>query len=277
MVAAGDGVMDGAVESIGIDEGAVGEIMLLEVAPASLDVVQFGGVCRQPLEGQPGALGQRSGGQPAAVDRSIVENRDQRSVSFGSAVSGTEAIEQRDKVGGALAGAGMYEKVAMHRIEGSEHRLLPRLAGRLDAQFGTPPGPAARPIGMRERLGFVEEHQIDRARPGLGFQIDETLAAGRNRRFVLAPFEGVARPPEGKPLCRSRCDSQSWCDSQAGEIAGPPRRAISAHRRPSVQPPSWRVSSFRIAVAIAPACGPISACRPGALRRRSAATPPCAK
>ena len=54
MVAAGDGVMDGAVESIGIDEGGVGEIMLLEVAPASLDVVQFGGVCRQPLEGQPG-------------------------------------------------------------------------------------------------------------------------------------------------------------------------------------------------------------------------------
>ena len=104
MVAAGDGVLDGAVESIGIDEGAVGEIMLLEVAPASLDVVQFGGVCRQPFEGQPGALGQRSGGQPAAVDRSIVENRDQRSVSFGSAVSGTEAIEQRDKVGEHLLG-----------------------------------------------------------------------------------------------------------------------------------------------------------------------------
>src|SRR5215212_7145644 len=161
----------------------------------------------------------------------------------------------------------MYEKVAMHRIEGSEHRLLPRLAGRLDAQFGTPPGPAARPIGMRERFRFVEEHQIDRARPGLGFQIDETLAAGRNRRFVLAPFEGVARPPEGKPLCRSRCDSQSWCDSQAGEIAGPPRRAISAHRRPSVQPPSWRVSSVRIAAAIAPACGPILACCPGLWRR----------
>src|SRR5215213_6171670 len=201
MVAAGDGVMDGAVESIGIDEGAVGEIMLLEVAPASLDVVQFGGVCRQPLEGQPGALGQRSGGQPAAVDRSIVENRDQRSVSFGSAVSGTEAIEQRDKVGGALAGAGMYEKVAMHRIEGSEHRLLPRLAGRLDAQFGTPPGPAARQIGMRERFRFVEEHQIDRARPGLVFRLTRrsrlaATAASSWRR--LRVWRGRRKATEGK-------------------------------------------------------------------------------
>jgi hypothetical protein len=37
MVEGGDSVMDGAGESVGIGEGAVGELMLLEVAPASFD------------------------------------------------------------------------------------------------------------------------------------------------------------------------------------------------------------------------------------------------
>ena len=56
---------------------------------------------------------------------------------------------------------------------------------------------------MCERLGFIEEHQIDRARRGLGFQTGKGLAAGRDRRCVLAAFEGMARAPEGKPLWRN--------------------------------------------------------------------------
>src|SRR5689334_17863564 len=124
---------------------------------------------------------------------------------------------------------------------------------------------------MRERLGFVEEHQIDRPRCGPGFQIGKVLAAGRDCGCVLAPFEGVAWPAPDKPLWRN------WCDSHRGEIAGPPRRAISAHRRGSVQPPSWRVSLFKIVAAIAPACSPTTDCPPGLGRRRSPATPPCAK
>jgi hypothetical protein len=47
---------------------------------------------------------------------------------------------------------------------------------------------------MRERLGFVEEHQIDRARRRSGFQTDRMLAARRDRRCILASFERVARP-----------------------------------------------------------------------------------
>src|SRR3954453_2087326 len=101
---------------------------------------------------------------------------------------------------------------------------------------------------MRKRLGFVEKQQIDRPCRGLGFQIGKVLAAGRDRRCVLAPFEGVTWPSPGKPLWRN------WCDSQRGEIGGTPPRAISAHKRGSVQPPSWRVSSFKILAAIAPAC-----------------------
>src|SRR3954451_13434131 len=244
--------------------------MLLEVAPASFDIVQFGGVFRQPFEGKPGALGERLCGQLATMDWSVVENCDQGPVSFGGAVGGAELVEQGNKVGGALGGAGVHEQVPMHRIEGAEHGLFLCLAGGFDAQLGAAPSPAARQIGMRKRLGFVEKHQIDRPCCRLGFQIGEVPTAGRHRRCVLAPFEGVARPPPGKPLWRN------WCESHRGEIAGPPRRAISAHRRGSVQPPSWRVSSSRIAAAIAPACGPILACWPGLWRRRSPATPPCA-
>ena len=189
VVETGDSVRDDMTESVGIGESMVGELMLFEVAPASFDIVQLGGIFRQPFEGEPRARGERRCGQLAGVDRPVVENRDQGPGAFGGAVGGAELIEQVDKVGGALGGAGMHEKLTAHRIEGAEHRALFCLAGCLDAQRGAAPSPAARQVGMRERLGFVEEHQIDRSLCGLGFQIGKVLAAGRDRRCVLARFE----------------------------------------------------------------------------------------
>jgi len=200
VVEAGDSVRDSASESIGIGEGVVGEIMLLEVAPASLDVIQFWGVFRQPFEGEPGARGEGARGQLAGVDWPVVENRDQGPGAFGGAVGGAELVEQGEEIGGALGRTGMHEKPPTHRIKGAEHRPLFRLTGRLDAQLGAAPGPAARQIGMRERLGFVEEHQINRPRRGSGFQIGKVLTARRDRCCILAPFEGVAWATEGKPL-----------------------------------------------------------------------------
>ena len=94
----------------------------------------------------------------------------------------------------------MDEQVPVHRIKGAEHRPLFRLTGGLDAQVQSAPGPATCQIGMRERLGFVEEHQIDRPRCGLVLQIGKVLTARLDRCCVLAPFERVARPPPGKPL-----------------------------------------------------------------------------
>jgi hypothetical protein len=46
VVETGDSVRDSASENVGIGESTISEIMLLEVAPASLDVIQFGGVFR---------------------------------------------------------------------------------------------------------------------------------------------------------------------------------------------------------------------------------------
>jgi hypothetical protein len=200
VVEAGNSVRDGAGESVGIGERAVGELMLLEIAPASLDVVQLGGVFRQPFEGEPRARGERLCGQLAGVDRPVIEHHDQRPGAFGGAVGGAEPIEQVDKVGGAFGRAGVHEQAPAQGIEGPKHRPLFALAGGLDTQVRSALGPAARQIGMRERLGFVEEHQVDCSRFGLDFQVDKPLAARRDRRCVLAPFERVARPTEGKPL-----------------------------------------------------------------------------
>jgi len=110
MVKTGDGVRDRAFESVGIGEGTIGQKMLLEVTPASLDVVQLGGVFRQPFEGEPGACGERAGCQLAGVDRPVVENRDQGPGAFGGAVGGAKLVEQGNKVGGTLGGAGVHEQ-----------------------------------------------------------------------------------------------------------------------------------------------------------------------
>src|SRR3954452_22898272 len=106
VVETGDSVRDGAGESVGIGEGAVGELMLLEVAPASFDVVQLGGVFRQPLKSEPGALGERLCCQLAGVDWPVIEHRDQGTGAFGGAVGGAKLIDQGNEVGGALGGAG---------------------------------------------------------------------------------------------------------------------------------------------------------------------------
>src|SRR5690242_16528295 len=135
VVETGDSVMDDTVESIRIGKGVVSEIMLLEVAPAALDIVQFGGVFWQPFGGEPGARGERLCCQLTGVDRPVIENRDQGPGVFSGAVDGTELVEQGNKVGGSLGGAGVHEKAPAHRVEGAEHRPLFCLAGGLDAQL----------------------------------------------------------------------------------------------------------------------------------------------
>ncbi len=75
-VEADDSIMDGAVERVCVGESMVGEIVLLEVAPTSLDIVQLGGVFRQPFEGEPRTRKERLCCELAAVDWSVVENRD---------------------------------------------------------------------------------------------------------------------------------------------------------------------------------------------------------
>jgi hypothetical protein len=58
-VACGAFVNGGVEIKGGVSESLMGETMLLEVAPCWLEVVEFGGVSWQPLDGEPA----RSGGE----------------------------------------------------------------------------------------------------------------------------------------------------------------------------------------------------------------------
>ena len=70
-----DGAVDCTVEIIGIDEGAVGEVVAFEVAPATLDLVQLRRILRQPLDGEPRPVGERLGRDLAGVARAPARTR----------------------------------------------------------------------------------------------------------------------------------------------------------------------------------------------------------
>jgi hypothetical protein len=71
--------LDGAIKSLGVDEGLVGEMMGLEIAPDNLDVVEFGSVFGQPFDSEPmGAGGERRGRGFAHMDRPVIEHDDDR-------------------------------------------------------------------------------------------------------------------------------------------------------------------------------------------------------
>ena len=68
--------MDLLVEVFDGAEGPVGQMVAFEIPPASLDVVEFGGIFGQPLDGEPGTGGKRLGAELAGVDRAVVEDDD---------------------------------------------------------------------------------------------------------------------------------------------------------------------------------------------------------
>ena len=57
-----DGVMGGLVEGVDVRECLVGEVIGLKIAPDRLDFIEFGGVFRQPLDGEPVCAGGQGGG-----------------------------------------------------------------------------------------------------------------------------------------------------------------------------------------------------------------------
>src|SRR3954451_7563756 len=67
-------LVDGAVEVIRAGERLMSEVMPLQVAPETLDIVQLRSIFRQPLDGEPvGARGARGAACLAGVDRAVVE------------------------------------------------------------------------------------------------------------------------------------------------------------------------------------------------------------
>ena len=97
--------MDGGFESFGVGEGLVGEAMGFEVAPNRFDVVEFGRIFGQSLDGEP----MRAGGERrcrgiAGMDRAVIEHDHDR-LAGRAGLGATEEIvsfQERDEVIAAL-------------------------------------------------------------------------------------------------------------------------------------------------------------------------------
>ena len=132
-----DGVVDGLVEVSGVGEGRVGEVVRLEVSPDAFDVVQFGCVFGQPLDGEPmGGAGERHQGELAGVDRAVVLNQDHRRIGlarFGT-IPPVDLLEVGDEVAAALGWAGVHDELAGGVVERAQQGDFLCLARRRHAQ-----------------------------------------------------------------------------------------------------------------------------------------------
>ena len=124
-----------------------------------------GGVLREPLDGEPGARGERPPRRPAGVDRAVVEHEDHRPAdpTRRRTVLPAEPPQQVHEVAGPLGAAGGDDQLAPGMVEQAEERA--------------PPAPAPRPAGR------------PRARPGRG------RGRRRRRRAARKPGRGAAALP----------------------------------------------------------------------------------
>ena len=70
--------MDGAVEMVEVSEGLMGEEMPLQVTPSMFDVVQLGGVPRQPFDAQPWPRGEGGTRRLAGMNGTVVDDEHDR-------------------------------------------------------------------------------------------------------------------------------------------------------------------------------------------------------
>src|SRR5215210_7377751 len=96
-----DGVVDGAVEVIRAGERLMSEVMPLQVAPETLDIVQLRSIFRQPLDGEPvSARGERGAACLAGVDRTVVEDQNEgldRDAELGT-IAAVDLLQESDEV-----------------------------------------------------------------------------------------------------------------------------------------------------------------------------------
>ena len=218
------GFMDGAVEGVGVSEGLVGEMMRLEIVPDDLDVVEFGRVFWQPLDGEPMLARVEGGkGELADVDRSIVLDQHDRlhGPSGLGAKETVELLQVSDEVAAALGRAGVHDELARDMIERADHRHFLGLPRRRHTQVRAALGPRPRQIRVRQGLALVAVEQDDVAGLGLGLaqlqaqahalDLGGDLAAfsvcrgRRQRKFFFAAPWTVATCRSGRPRApRSR-------------------------------------------------------------------------
>ena len=114
------GCVDCAVEGVGISEGLMGQMACLEIVPDNLDVVEFGCVFWQPLDGEP-VFARLDGfkSELADMDRPVVLDQYDRFYcpSWLRTEQMVELLEVSDEVAAALGLARMHNQLARDMIE----------------------------------------------------------------------------------------------------------------------------------------------------------------
>src|SRR3954451_23807755 len=269
------GVLDGAVEVFRSREGLMGEVMPLQVAPETLDVVQLRGVFRQPLDPEPvGALGERGAACLAGVDRTVVEDQNEgldRDAELGP-IAPVDLLQECDEVRASFGPAGAHDELAPGPVEHAEHGHFGALARGWNAQVGPFLGPDMRQVGRGEGFGLVRGQQHDVNRLGLRFEQRPAQARAVHGIRILAALQRVTGPSPAEIPCW-----RSTTDSREGEMRTPERVSISSARRGSVQFGRSATGADRTSSATAKAHSALTGAGPGATDVFSASTPPVMK
>src|SRR3954470_1007498 len=268
-------LVDGAVEVIRAGERLMSEVMPLEVAPETLDIVQLRSIFRQPLDGEPvGALGERGAACLAGVDRAVVEDEHEgleRDAELGT-IAAVDLLQESDEVRASFGSAGLNNELATRPVEHPEQRHFGALARRWDAQVGPLLRPDVRQVRVGEGFGLVCEQEHDVARLGLGLEQLSAQARPVHGVGVLPTFQCVAgSPPAKAPFFRSTTESRER------EMRTPARVSISSARRGSVQFGRSATGPDRTSSATARARSALTGAGPGATAVFRASMPPVMK
>src|SRR4051794_36293164 len=267
--------VDGAVEVIRTVERLMSEVMPLQVAPETLDVVQLRSIVRQPLDREPvGALGERGAACLAGVDRAVVQDQNEGldcNPELGP-IAPIDLLQESAEVRASFGPAGVNNELALRPVEHPEHRHFRRLARRRNAQIGPSLGPDVRQVRMGERFGLVAEEPHDVT--GLSLRFEQLPAQARpvHGVGVLPTFQRVAgSPPAEAPFFLSTTDSREI------EMRTPARLSISSAKRGSVQFGRSATGPDRTSSATARARSALTGAGPGATAVFSASSPPIMK
>lgn len=111
-----DGLVDCGIEAFHACEGLVGKMMDFEITPNAFDVIEFRGIFRKPLDGEPmGAGGERCPCGFARVDRTIIEHDDNR-LRAGTGLEAVEPVkdfQKYDEVSATFGCRGRYNQFAL--------------------------------------------------------------------------------------------------------------------------------------------------------------------
>ena len=248
--------------------------MRLEVVPDDLDVIEFGRVFGQPLDGEPVcAGGERRARELAGMDRAIVlDQHDRLDPPPGlRTIEPVELFEMGDEIAAALGRAGVDDELARDVIERTQHRDLLGLPRRRHAQIRPRLRPGAGEIRMRQRLALVAVKKNDVASFGLLFAQLQTQADPVHLAGDLASLQRVPGPPPTELFFRSALDN---CDRL---MRTPSRVSISARSRGIVQFRRSATGSSSKGVTTRNAAALFTGAGPGAMLAFNASTPPPAK